>query len=133
MLGQYLLDAGRRSFAWGQHDCCTFPADWALLRLGQDPMVHLRGTYSTEEEARAIVEEAGDLVALWSDVLSGLDISEASDPREGDVGVITVLGEAGPIANGSIFTGRRWAFLAPRGLFVSSIGPAEILKVWRLG
>lgn len=97
-----------------------------------DPMVKWRGAYSTEGEASALIEAAGGLVNLWAEGLGQVGVPEASDePREGDVGIIAVSGENGRAANGGIFTGGRWSFLAPRGLCVLRVESSNVLKVWR--
>jgi hypothetical protein len=132
-LGDYLAAAATRPFDYGHQDCCTFPADWVLLRRGVDPMANLRGRYASEEEAQEIIEDAGGLVAIWTRELDAAGIGSVATAREGDIGVIAVIGEHGLTANGGIFTGKRWAFLAPRGLFASSIEPAHVMKVWRVG
>lgn len=130
-LGDYLQAAARQAFVWGSHDCCTFPADWACAQLVADPMAHWRGAYASEEEAVALIEEAGSLTNLWA---QGLDPLCAStfEYHAGDIGVALVIGEHGLVENGGIFTGKRWAFLAPRGLFVSSIDALCIKRAWRV-
>ncbi len=129
-LGDYLLEAGRRPWAWGEHDCATFPAGWAMLRGHADPMAGWRGTYATEEEAQEIIEEAGGLLVLWSSALAALAVAQGG-AEAGDIGVCAVMDEGGLTANGGIFTGERWAFLAPRGLYCAPVDPPHVFKVWR--
>jgi hypothetical protein len=132
-VGEYLSRASKRSFKWRDHDCCTFGADWVRLRWGADPMAAWRGRYANEEEAQAIIEAHEGLIELATTGMRSIGIEPSEDPaREGDVGIVAVIGEYGLTANSGIFTGRRWAFLAPRGLFVSSIDPAHVLRVWAL-
>lgn len=128
--GEYLLGAGRKPWEWGEHDCCTFAAGWAMLCGHADPMAGWRGAYSSEEEARRIMEDAGGLVVLWSAALAALSRPEG-EPQQGDIGICNVIGEDGPTANGGIFTGGRWSFLAPRGLCVLRVEPSNVTKVWR--
>jgi len=130
-LADYLHAAGGKSFAPGTHDCCTFPGDWVRAQTGVDPIQRWRGRYDTQEGAEALIEAAGGLVNLWAIGMIDALCPEVDEPQEGDVGVILVLGENGPVENGGIFTGRRWAFVAPRGLFISSIDPAHIVRAWR--
>jgi hypothetical protein len=46
-------------FAWGTQDCFIFAADAALELTGDDPAALVRGTYSTEAEAEAIIGPSG--------------------------------------------------------------------------
>lgn len=128
MLGEYLeklLGAQRQS---GIHDCCTFPANWAIACGRADPMQLWRGVYSTDEEAEAIIAEAGDLSLLFAIGMDEAGIREVSDPETGDIGVIDLLGYQA----GAIFTGRRWAFVpASRGIGFVSIDSSSIIRIWR--
>lgn len=130
-LGAYLQEAARRPFVWGEWDCCTFPADWFRGLTGTDPMARWRGGYSSEEEARALIAEAGGLTNLWGEALDGLSTPVHGDFRAGDVGVCLVVGERSFTQNGGIYTGRRWAFLGSRGLFVGSIEADFVQRAWR--
>lgn len=129
-LGEYLKSAGERRWKWSEHDCCTFAADWAIQCGHVDPMIRWRGSYSTADEAQALIEEAEGLANLWALAFSGYP--EPDEPRAGDVGVCCVMGEDGLTANGGIFTGERWAFLAPRGVHFTPIESRHVVKVWRL-
>lgn len=132
MLGDYLKAAADRRFVYGDHDCCTFPGDWVRLCGHPDPVHEWRGLYSTEAEAQALIADAGGLAELWTRGMARTICQMTESPAEGDIGVIKVLGESGPVENGGIFTGKRWAFLSPNGIFVSSIDPAFIVKVWHI-
>jgi len=50
-------------------------------------------------------------------------------PVSGDIGVL-ILGEH---EAGAIFTGRRWAFVAERGLAFASVDPDCVLRKWSVG
>lgn len=54
------IDARRdQPFAWGVQDCFTFAADAAVELTGDDPAAAVRGEYSSEEEADAIIGPDG--------------------------------------------------------------------------
>lgn len=128
-LANYLQRAAATPWTWGSHDCCTFPGGWVLERLGADPVARWRGRYSTEAEAEGLIAQAGGLDRLWSLGLSDIGCAETNEPREGDVGVLHAAGEHGPTLVGGICVGRRWAVLAPAGLFVAS---GCHVKAWRI-
>jgi hypothetical protein len=52
------------AFAWGSHDCCLMAANGVYEITGVDIAATYRGTYSTQEEAAAIIESAGGLEPL---------------------------------------------------------------------
>lgn len=129
-LGEYL--ESQRGTVWqaGVNDCCTFPGDWVRSWGRGDPMAAWRGTYSTDDEAEALVAAAGGLVVLWRQGLAGI-ATLAGDLAEGDVGVIRAVAPGGEaIEIGAIWTGRRWAFRVPAGLAFAS---ADCVEAWTRG
>lgn len=122
MLGDYLAEAARKRHAYGVHDCCTFPADWAVLCGWPDPMEHWRGGYVNDAPAR------DGLSRLFAAGMDGAGIPRAPEPVEGDIGVVTIFGHEA----GAIFTGRRWALVAPRGMAFTSADPAIVQMIWRV-
>jgi hypothetical protein len=126
MLGEYLRAACAQRWDTGVTDCCTLAGDWALTWGRGDPMAEWRGRYSTDEEAVALIAEAGGLVELWQRGLAAIDVWGVNDPEPGDAGVIVALGmDNQPEHVGAIWTGRRWAFRAPAGVFFAS---AEVVR-----
>lgn len=131
-LGDYLEEAGRKPWRDGEHDCATFPADWAVLCGRDDPMARWRGAYATADEAQAVIAAAGGLETVWALGCAEAGIPEAEgEPQAGDIGIIRMIGKQGVADSGAIFTGKRWAFLAPRGLSASSIEPEFLVRMWR--
>lgn len=94
-----------------------------------DPMARWRGKYSTEQEARQLIKEAGGLSLLWMLGMIDVGLPEPDAARIGDVGVVTVMGEQGVEAVGAIFTGKRWSMRSPNGLFCASVEP---IMYWRV-
>ncbi len=127
-LAEYLLGLGGSARVAGKHDCCTFPANWAIACGGPDPMALWRGTYATEAEGEALISEAGGLAALFARGMEAADLVEVERPEEGDIGVVSLLGEEA----GAIFTGKRWAFVADRGIACASLPREAVLKCWRV-
>lgn len=147
-LGEYLEQCGHRRRQEGVHDCCTFPAGWAMLCGHSDPMAKWRGEYSTEAEAEDFMARAarrgeglgrGGLEMLFAEGMWDAGIPEIDigpqlapgGPVEGiEVGDIGLLSLAGNEAGG-IFTGKRWAFVPDRGMGFVSLDRDCIVRAWR--
>lgn len=121
-LGEYLTEAARRKYAIGTWDCAVFPADWVMNNGHPDPLADWRGQYATDDFG-----EAG-LIDLFADGADAAGLAATDVPREGDVGIISLLGRQA----GAIFTGRRWAVVAQRGLACASLSPDCVLRAWRV-
>ncbi|BEV00066.1 DUF6950 family protein [Novosphingobium olei] len=121
-LGEFLQEVAHRRREIGVWDCCTFPAAWLMWRGLPDPMADFRGTYDGNDEAT-------DLVEAFEIAASSVGLVGVNDPREGDIGVVSVLGHQA----GAIFTGKRWALVADRGLAFASVERECVWKVWRYG
>lgn len=126
-LGAWLLANGSRRHEHGAWDCCSFPAQWAIDNGLPDPMAHWRGAYSDSDGARALIRDAGSLTQLFRCGMEAAGISERrGDVRQGDIGVIRIGDEEA----GAIFTGKRWALLANRGIVATSIEPELVAAAW---
>lgn len=121
-LGAYLREGAARPWKAAVHDCCAWPARWAGIELPP---------YSSDEEGRALVEEAGGLTALWTSIIAG-KLERVENPQEGDIGIILAAGPGGRSTEvGAIFTGTRWAIASPRGgIACASTRP---IAIWRTG
>lgn len=127
MLGDYLVEAARRPHDWAVHDCCTFPAGWALTWGLGDPMAAWRGRYASEADAEALIHDAGGLLALWERGAASIGVARVDALQAGDVGVISCFTAEGHTEAGGIWTGKRWALLCPAGLGCVS---AEHVAAW---
>lgn len=127
-LASYLAQAAASRFEWGKHDCCTFCAEWAGLRLGADLLEGWRGTYHTEGEALERIYECGGLPAIFAEQIG--DRAEiSSEPMPGDVGIIEFAGDE----VGAIFTGERWVMLTLRGIRAIPASRAQCKIAWSVG
>ena len=127
-LSEYLHGLTGQKRIAGKHDCCTFPANWAIACGRPDPMKQWRGAYATDVEAEEIVADAGGLAGLFEMGMTAAGIPPVDgDPQEGDIAVITLLGEEA----GAIFTGKRWAFVPERGLGFVSLDREHVACIWR--
>jgi hypothetical protein len=123
-LGDYLTLAGKRRHQIGIWDCCIFPSDWAVLNGWPDPMASWRGTYASENAADA----RGGMEEAFAAGMEQAGLSLTVEPMPGDIGLIDLIGTKA----GAIWTGRRWAFVAQRGLGVASIEPQFIIASWSI-
>lgn len=122
-VSEYLDRASRTPWAWGGgadgwsgHDCTLFAANWVSALTGRDPAADLRGTYSTREEAEAILSRTG-LVPLMLVRLVPAGWRRPDAVADGDVGVVAV-----PLGRGqhwhalAIFAAGHWVTADPRRL-----------------
>lgn len=139
-LGPYLQRWTRERFAWGGTDCgLGFVAGWVQASTGQDPAAALRGRYRTARGAARIVARAGGAEALYDELAHGVRWvrRDPAEARAGDVGLVVALTRrtrTGRISlskrsrklAGAIFTGKRWALFAERGLVVASMSSTAV-------
>jgi len=128
-LGEWLREGLSRRREAGAWDCCAFPAAWSLAQGTADPMAAWRSSYSTDEGAEEILAREGGLAGIFGAGLESVGWQpHEGEPQAGDVGVIALLDDEA----GAIYTGRRWAFVATRGLGFVSLEPEAISHIWRL-
>lgn len=123
----FLDRSAARTFEWGQADCLLEVADWLDLACGYDLANQWRGTYSTEEQANALI--GGDIVAFMSAQAATLGIAEAAQPQFGDVGAVTVVGQDKPLAAILLASGR-WRMRTAAGIVTAR--DVTVLKAWSL-
>lgn len=134
----HLEAASRLPWLWGGgddgfagEDCTLFAANWALALTGRDPGAGVRGMYSTERGALAILGRAGGMEAFIDRQLRQTGwIRIGAEPRDGDIGVVNAPihtdGRMGPTP--AVRAGGLWVARAERG----QVGYAfETLSVWR--
>lgn len=78
-------------FGWGGvgcEDCTTWCATYAQTITGLDPAADFRGTYSTETEAKALINRHGGLLHLAGPRLEQQGWKRVQTPESGDLAVI---------------------------------------------
>ncbi len=130
-LDQYLDRAARRPFAYGEHDCLLFLADWVREKRGVDPAEGLRGRYSGRLGALRLKLVHGGAAGLVASCVRLAGLERTSEPRAGDIGLLFALvpGASMPQIVGAICAGERWVALAPSGLVASAAKPAAAWRV----
>jgi hypothetical protein len=127
MLLEFLSAMARRPFVWGETDCCLVLAEWWRINHGSDPAAHLRGTYSTEDECWSVIDEAGGVLRVVSDIATTVQAETTTDPQPGDFGVVSAMG----LRFGSIMTPtRRWFVKGRNG--AAGLREARALAAWKI-
>lgn len=105
------------------------PAEWSMALGTLDPMAAWRGCYTSDVEAEEILAREGGLVGIFGQGLEAVGWRPVHDePRAGDLAVASLLDDEA----GVLYTGRRWAFVATRGLGFASLDRSALSHVWRL-
>lgn len=114
---------------WGERDCALWVAEWVEVQTGLDGGAEWRGTYSTEDECRDLLDREGGLLIVMARGARSAGLVRGGEPRRGDVGVVRVRAPGGrPEGLGGIFLGSgQWAAMSSEGLRVIR---AEPLAVW---
>src|SRR5690606_36183567 len=73
---------------WGQSDCSLVIADWAMANGYADSAAHLRGTYETEDECRALLAARGGLIPTVGQCASLLGLKPLHEPEFGCIAVV---------------------------------------------
>jgi hypothetical protein len=127
-LAEFLEQARRTPFAWGQFDCILFLAGWSREIGAGDPGEVWRGRYATMRGAQRIIRQAGGLAELVEREFAPFGWRWVESAGAGDIGIVETVTIHGLAHTGGICLGDRWAALGPRGLVVAACQP---LAVWR--
>jgi hypothetical protein len=68
---------------WGENDCVFFAINWIVIHTGVDPAERLRGSYSDEGGAMAVIDREGGFVEMVKREMAAHSFAETDDPREG--------------------------------------------------
>lgn len=116
---------------WRGHDCLLFIANWSHARLGTDPADDLRGTYSTKEEAEALLNKAGGYSGMMAARMATAGWRLSPHPASGDVGVISIAMRQGEhLQRPAIRRFSKWIVPWERGLLPFT-DRAHCLVAWR--
>lgn len=137
-ISEYLFEASHRRWKWGGgkegfegDDCTLFVANWALALTGTDPGVGLRGSYSTDYEAMAIIARAGGFPAFIDQQLRPQGWARiAGEPKDGDIAVVLAplppAGAFGPVP--AIRAEGKWIGRSMRGQVARNF---RAISIWR--
>lgn len=121
----------------GPWNCSTLPADWCIA-LGYPDFAADWRHLTDPAECDAAPRAAGGLEQLWTQGIGtalpvvgeagGAARTRVSELDPGDIAVIVALG----LEAGAIWTGKRWALRAARGLhFIQDTRHVAIRQAWR--
>lgn len=88
VLSEFLADATRRRWRWGETDCMLTVCDWIAVARGFDPAAPFRGRYSDEAGCRALLASAGGLLRLVRETFTSAGLKVTASPSAGDVAVV---------------------------------------------
>lgn len=127
-LQSFLQEAESMPLVWGESDCSKWPARWVETARGVKVPLP---SWSSRDEAHALIATAGSLVALWDDALAAAGIYEAGVPHAGDVGIIDshLAGQCGGIFIDENFFAWR---AEPQGYRILRPRRNTIVKAWSL-
>lgn len=118
---------------WGQSDCTSWAANWVAAATGR--AVPMLGTYTSLDEAHALIDEAGGLDVLWTRALAQVAIyASPYEPVLGDVALIDTasFGLIGSVvAEGGIALVRANSVDGLTG-GVRCFRPRRFFKVWHI-
>ncbi|WP_164736537.1 DUF6950 family protein [Pararhodobacter zhoushanensis] len=100
-----VLDVMSGPWVWGVSDCCTAACDVFQRLHGIDAMAPLRGRYSTEAGAYALIRDAGG----WRRLFMGLAAESNLKPGDGSPGEIGLIRAGGRRALAISVGGDMWA------------------------
>lgn len=105
-----------------------FLASWAMWLGHPDPARHLRNTYRSENEFRAIIGAAGGVVPVVERCVEMIAGRAVDVPA---VGAIGVIGSSQNIERqwGAVFDGHRWLVRARTGIVAFTAKP---LAIWEI-
>ena len=115
--------AEKRSFLWGEHDCCLFAADCAEAMTGENFADGWRGTYDSETGAKkALLRGGGSLEKVLAKYLDEVPVKMA---QRGDIAIVE---NAGTRCAGVIYGGAVWV-PGEAGLVFLRVKP---MSTWRV-
>lgn len=122
-LVQYLKDAEKLEFVWGQHDCALWVAMYVDHLTGSRHAEEWLGRYGTENECKELLRERGYGSHAEIFALHLTERATVRHARRGDV----MLHPQGAVG---ICEGRRSFFLMMSGL--TSFPTTECLRAWEV-
>ncbi len=123
-LALFTKDRRKTPYAWGENDCVTFAADAVWAITGVDPIEDIRGSWDSEEGARAVLEGLGGLI-------EAVDARfERVDPKFAQRGDVCLIRDAKGEPSLGVCVG---AFAAAPGELEMLLTPMSKAKIaWRV-
>lgn len=91
---EYIALEMQKPFRPGQTDCANTADRWFTLRRGFSAMARFGRQVSSADDMREWATDADALVRGIKDVMSFNDVSETSEPKPGDIGIVVVADRA---------------------------------------
>lgn len=116
---------GRRlqPYTWGTNDCVTFPADAVWAITGEDPIAEIRGTWTDEASAMALLESLGGLIKA---VTARFPKVQREMAERGDLVAFKVAGQLSL----AVCVGAHGAAPGPEGMLLTPMNEARL--AWRV-
>lgn len=131
LLSQFLQGRAKSPFVWGENDCLMFAADAVREITAEDfdPAQEWRGTYSTHDEAAALLQANGGVAGI---ITKGLGVPSHKNilmAQRGDVAM--VRSATGELAGGVVDdTGQFVVVPNAAGLGTQRIPLMNAIRVW---
>lgn len=123
----FLRRLAAEPFEYGRCDCLLALADWVAIQTGVDLGTEFRGRYRSDRGWKRIIVRAGGMRTLVGELLYRVGWLEVAEPRPGDIGVLVVSPDYGPV--GALRGERHWHLKTARGLAAVPFG-SPIQGVW---
>jgi|GEM_PF-1653821 len=124
MLKEHIEATFERKAVFGVDDCTPWVDAWQAKFTGARFMA--KPDWSSWEEAKAKIDAAGSLCALWEEALFGTSFTETYQPSFGDVGIVETR-ITGQVSGIFLDHGR---FVWRVNIGVSFLMPRTIVKAW---
>lgn len=132
VLSRWLDHQSTLQWAYGEHDCVIFAADWvrAWTNNAVDLAEGIRGTYATRDDADAVLARLGGIEGLADAKLGAAGFKRIQLPTDGDVGLIEApLAMGGKQIIPAVRFGPLWAARAINGVRRSRF---DFVRAWRV-
>lgn len=133
-LARFIEERRDKPFVWGEHDCCLFCADAAVLICGIDPAEPYRGRYDDEESAWQALHDYGDgtIAGAWSACFPEIQVNRM---QRGDVCLFDVgSSDDNPEARHAcalFFSGKLWV-VTPGDKGLRTLPASRAFMAWRV-
>lgn len=126
MIGDFLRSA-QPAWDYVQHDCSRWLDRYLLMRGHASPMQAIGVEYTSEREAKLVIGRGGGLLALWTQGMAAIGLTEIVSPQLGDVAILSIPTDDDTDETCGIWTGQRWASVHRKG---TMFGVGEPLRMW---